>query len=84
MRAADRQDLLGFDGAQQLRLESERKVADLVEEDRAASRACEQASWAVTAPVNAPRTCPKSWLSSRVSGMAAQLTGRNTLLAASL
>ena len=42
-RRADRQDLLRFDGAQQLHLQVERQIADLVEEDRAAARALEQA-----------------------------------------
>ena len=41
-RGADRQDLLGLDGAQQLDLQAERQVADLVEEDRAAPGALEQ------------------------------------------
>ena len=43
LRRADGQDLLRLDRAQQLRLEPERHVADLVEEDRAAPRAAEEA-----------------------------------------
>ena len=56
-------------------LERHGQLADLVEEERAAVRRRRRGPWfACTAPVKAPRTWPKSSLSSRVSGMAPQFT----------
>ena len=77
-RAADALELALLEHAQQLRLQLERQLADLVEEERAAvgqleaARAC---CW--TAPVKAPFSWPKSSLSSSVAGIAAQLTATN-------
>ncbi len=51
--------------------------ADLVEEERPAVRLHEEAGARAAASVNAPRAWPKSSLSSRGSGIAAQLTATN-------
>ena len=52
-------------------------VPDLVEEDRALPRELEVPLFPPTAPVNAPRTCPKSSDSNSVSVSAVQLTAIN-------
>ena len=53
----------------------ERQVADLVEEDRAERSASSKSpDLSSDAPVNAPFSRPNNSLSSRVSGIAAQLT----------
>ncbi len=57
---------------------AERQLADLVEEERAAARPARSArAWRRSAPVKAPRSWPKSSLSTSVSGIAAQLTATN-------
>ena len=61
--------------AEELRLKLQRRVSDLVEEDRSLGRDGEASAAVVVAPVNEPRTCPKSSDSSSVAGSAAQLTG---------
>ena len=68
--AADRAHGPLLQRAQQLRLQRERQLADLVEEQRAAVGLHEQArcGW-LRASVNAPRTWPNSSLSSSASGM---------------
>ena len=71
---ADAPDLALLQRAQQLRLQLERQLADLVEEQRAAVGGLEQAGAAALAPVNAPRTWPNSSLSAMLIGRAAQLT----------
>ena len=53
------------------------RLRDLVEEERPAVGLLEEPLARRAAPVNAPRTWPKSSLSSSVSVMAAQLTGTN-------
>ena len=69
--------------AQQLGLQWQADLADLVEEERAAVGLREQTRrHRCTAPVKAPRTWPKSSLSSSVSGSAAQSTATNGALAA--
>ena len=55
----------------------QRQLADLVEEDGAARRRLEEPGLACAAPVNAPRSWPKSSLSSSDSESAAQLTETN-------
>ena len=74
---ADRPHLALLQDAQQLHLQRRRRLADLVEEDRAAVRLLEQPFVSPTAPVNAPRTWPNSSDSSSVSVSAPQLTGTN-------
>ncbi len=64
--------------AQELHLNGRAELADLVEEQRAATRAARSGPLArATAPVKAPRSCPKSSASRMLSGMAAQLTATN-------
>ena len=68
---------------QQLRLQRERHLADLVEEERAAVGLLEAGpARRAAAPVNAPCAWPNSSLSSRCSGSAAQLTATNGRLGA--
>ena len=68
--------------AQELRLQGERQLADLVEEERAAVRLRRRGRVrGARASVKAPRAWPKSSLSSSVSGIAAQLTATNGLVA---
>ena len=65
-------DLARLEHAQQLRLQRERQLADLVEEQRAAvGRPRTAPARSATAPVNAPRTWPNSSLSIRFSAMRA-------------
>ena len=80
---ADAEHLPLLEHAQELGLRSaERHLADLVEEHRAAVGGLEQAgAWPRSAPVKAPRSWPKSSLSSSVSGSAAQLRRTNGPLA---
>ena len=59
--------------AQELHLQVLREFTDLIEEQSATVGDLELAGREATAPVNAPRTCPKSSLSMRASGMAPQL-----------
>ena len=59
--------------AEELRLQREVEIADLVDEERAAVRLLEDAARArSTAPVNAPRSWPKSSDSTRFGGTAVQ------------
>ena len=74
---ADRADLPLLQHAQKLALQDRRKVADLVEKNRSLWASTNSPRWAVAAPVNAPRACPNSSLSSSSSGSAAQLTATN-------
>ena len=61
--AADAPEFARLEHAQELRLHVERQLADLVEEERALP-ASSNAPWReATAPVNAPRSWPKSSLS---------------------
>ena len=85
-RTADRQRLLAADAlelpvlqhAQQLGLRRLVQVAHLVEEDGAARRPARTCRAGLrSAPVNAPFSWPNSSLSSRSTGMAAQLTLTN-------
>ena len=83
--AADRPDLARLQHAQELALQRQRQIADLVEEDRPAVGLHEQArAGCCEAPVKAPAAWPKSSLSSRCSGSAAQLTATNGLSARGL
>ena len=73
-RPADPPEGLLLEEAQELGLERRRHLADLVEEDRAAvGRARGARASGCLASVNAPRSCPKSSLSSSVSGSAEQV-----------
>ena len=79
---AERLDLALLQHAQQLGLQRRAHRADLVEEERAAVGQRELAlAWCRSAPVNAPRTWPNSSDSSSVSGIAAQLTATNGIVA---
>ena len=66
-------DLALLQRSQELRLHGRRNFADFVEEERAVACHLEQARLVAVAPVNAPRTWPKSSDSSSVSVSAAQL-----------
>ena len=78
---ADALDLAVLEHAQQLHLHAERQLADLVEEDRAAVGRLEEPLRSRSAPVNAPRTWPKSSLSSSVGASVVQLQMTNGLVA---
>jgi hypothetical protein len=58
---------------QELGLEVQRELADLVEQQGAAVGRLKPPARSRVAPVKLPRRCPKSSLSSRVLGIAAQL-----------
>ena len=59
--------------AQQPRLQLQRQLADLVQEQRAAAgRARRRPACSAWAPVKAPRSCPNSSLSTRLGGTAPQ------------
>ena len=76
--AADAPQPPGLQHAQQLRLQVERQLADLVEDQRAARRLLEPARAAApAAPVKAPRSWPNSSLSASSRGSAPQLTATN-------
>jgi hypothetical protein len=66
--AADAVELAVRQHAQQARLQVERHVADLVEEQGAAVGLLEAAARMVCAPVKAPRSWPKSSLPAGPSG----------------
>ena len=68
--AAQALEFAVFDGSQDLRLSERAHVGDLVEEERAVVGELEFAFDRCCAPVKAPRSWPKSWLSSSVSLMA--------------
>jgi len=72
-RAADGTCSTDFERSQELRLHLQRHLAHFVEEERAPVRLRESPLWSARASVNAPRTCPKSSLSSKFCGTAAQL-----------
>ena len=74
---AERLDLLALERAQKTRLQLERQLADLVEEQRAAVRLHERAVARLRAPVNAPRAWPNSSLSMSDAGTAAQSNTTN-------
>ena len=63
--------------AQQLRLQRQRHVGDLVEEQGAAGGLLELADRRSVAPVKAPRSWPNISLSRRSAGIALQLTATN-------
>jgi hypothetical protein len=73
-RAAQALDLALLQSAQQFRLQVERQLAHLVEEERALVRQLQRPILRAMAPVNAPFSWPKSSLSSRPAGMAAQFS----------
>ena len=75
--AADALDLAFLNRPEQLRLEVEPQIADLVEKQRAAVASSNLPSCCRCAPVNAPRSCPKSSLSASSRGIAAQFTAMN-------
>ena len=75
--SADRHDLALLERAQQPRLQRGRDIADLVEEQRAAVGLTKSPGARPAAPVKAPRTWPKSSLSSRPSARAEQFTATN-------
>ena len=78
--AADAADLPLLEHPQQLRLEGQRELADLVQEQRAADRPPRiRPGSAWTAPVNAPFSWPNSSDSSSCSGSEAQSTGHERL-----
>ena len=76
---ADRQDLLVLDRAEQLRL-GRPAAARRSRRGRPCPgpAATNSPAWSRSAPVNAPRTWPKSWFSSRSCGIAAPLIARNS------
>jgi hypothetical protein len=74
---ADAPDLALLQHPQQLDLHAGRDLADLVEQQGAPLAASNSPGGPWVAPVNAPRTCPNSSLSSSVSVMAPQLTAMN-------
>ena len=77
-RAADAVEGPLLQHAQELALRRRRQLADLVQEDRSRRRPARTCpSRRAAAPVNAPRSWPKSSLSSSVSGIAAQLIATN-------
>ena len=82
--AADPLECLLFQKPQQLGLQQRHHLADFVEKDRAAVRRFNQAPFWRSAPVNAPRSCPNSSLSSSVSGSAEHVMFMNGLLARGL
>jgi hypothetical protein len=63
--------------AKQLHLHTQRHVVDVVEEDRATSAISKRPGRSLIAPVKAPRSCPNSSDSIRVSENRAQLTAMN-------
>ena len=72
--AADRAHRSRLEGAEKLRLHLQRHLADLVEQERALVRLTAKSPLrSLRASVNAPRTWPKSSLSRRFAGTAAQL-----------
>ena len=71
---ADAAHLARLEHAQQLRLQRQRQLADLVEEQRAAVGLLERAGARRSAPVNAPFSWPNSSASIRLGGMAPQST----------
>ena len=75
--AADGNHLALLEHAQELHLRGRRRLADLVEEERALGRGLEQPRLSFIAPVNDPFTWPNSSLSSRLSGSAPQLIEMN-------
>ena len=78
-RLADAPDLAVLEGAQELRLERERHLGDLVEEQRPAVGRLEQAlPVSAVAPVKAPRAWPNSSDSSSSAGSAATFDRRRT------
>ncbi len=56
---------------EQFRLQFQGDVSDFIQEQASRPMRC------ATAPVKAPRSCPKSSLSSKPAGMAAQFTTTN-------
>ena len=81
-RSADALERLLFEKPQQLGLEQRHHLADFVEKHRAAVRRSRSSPrFCRSAPVNAPRSCPNSSLSSSVSGSAEQVMFMNGLLA---
>jgi hypothetical protein len=80
-RAADAVDHALLDGAQQLGLQAHVHLGDFVEQQRAAVASSNLPMRRATAPVKAPFSWPNSSLSSRFSGIAAQLTEMNGLSA---
>jgi len=77
--AAERFDRSFLQHPEQLGLRRLRQLRDLVQEQRAAMRGLEAAVRRLLAPVKAPRSCPNSSASIKVSGKAAQLTATNGL-----
>ena len=75
--AAHRQHLAVLQHSQQFDLNGERDVRDLIKEDRAAVARCRSPGWVCSAPVNAPRTCPKSSLSASDGFSEATFTAMN-------
>ena len=61
-------ELLLLEDSEQLRLKLQRKVSDLVEEERAPWASSKRPAFWAIAPVNAPFSCPNSSLSSRSRG----------------
>ena len=74
---ADAAHLALLEHAQELRLQIERQLADLVEEEGAAVGLFDRPRLALTAPVNAPRTWPNSSDPIRSRGSAPQSTTTN-------
>ncbi len=73
----DRIELTLLKHTKELGLKIRGGIPDFVEEDRALPRELEVPLFPPTAPVNAPRTCPKSSDSNKVSVSAVQLTAIN-------
>ena len=75
LRIAEPADGLFLKRAEELHLETERKLSDFVQEQSAAIGLFEEPATIECASVNAPFLWPKSSLSRRFSGMAPQLIG---------
>jgi hypothetical protein len=82
--AADRGTAAALDGTQQFNLQVRLDFADFVQKQTAAVGLVQVAGLSAAAPVKAPLQWLKNSHSSRVSGMAPQLTGTNRPLRRSL
>jgi hypothetical protein len=78
---ADAADLLLLHGAQKITWKAGLGFRNFVEEKRAAVRRFKQAGTALSAPVYAPFSWPKSSLSRMFSGSAPQFTGQRLVRA---
>jgi hypothetical protein len=74
-----RADLSFLEGAQELRLEGQRRLRDFVEEERPSIGDLEETLLLLVAPVNDPFLWPNSSLSRRLSASAAQFWATKSL-----